>query len=70
MMLPSAVSNLEQKNYICITLGNVSTTKPTVLLIFVLGKGKDTFHQTLAQTENSINYDILFEDILEKYENL
>lgn len=70
IMVPSAVSNFEQRNTIRKTWGNVSTTKPTVLLKFVLGKSKDTVQQSLAETENSIYHDILFEDILETYENL
>ena len=70
IMVPSAVSNFEQRDAIRRTWGNVSTTKPTVLLKFVLGKSKDTVHQSLAKTENSIYNDILFEEILETYENL
>eukprot|EP00105_Crassostrea_gigas_P032726 XP_011455851.1 PREDICTED: beta-1,3-galactosyltransferase 1-like [Crassostrea gigas] len=70
IMVPSAVSNFEQRDAIRRTWGNVSTTKPSVLLKFVLGKSKDSVHQSLAKTENSIHNDILFEDILETYENL
>lgn len=70
IMVPSAVSNFEQRDAIRRTWGNVSTIKPTVLLKFVLGKSKDTVHQSLAETENSIHNDILFEEILETYENL
>lgn len=70
IMVPSTASNFEQRDTIRKTWGNVLTTKPTVLLKFVLGKSKDTVHQSLAKTENSIYNDILFEEILETYENL
>lgn len=36
----------------------------------MLGKSRNSIDQTLAETENSIYNDILFEDILETYENL
>lgn len=70
IIVPSAVSNFEQRSAIRKTWGNVSTVKPSVLLKFMLGKSKHFIDQTLAETENSIYKDILFEDILETYENL
>lgn len=70
IMVPSAVSNFEQRNAIRSTWGNLSSTNPTVMLKFVLGKSKRSLHQNLAGVENSIYNDILFTDISETYENL
>lgn len=70
IMVPSAVSNFEQRNAIRSTWGNISTSNLTVMLKFVLGKSKRSLHQNLAGVENSICHDILFTDISETYENL
>lgn len=70
IMVPSAVSNFEQRSAIRKTWGNVSIITPSVLVKFMLGKSRNSIDQTLAETENSIYNDILFEDILETYENL
>lgn len=70
IMVPSAVSNFEQRNTIRKTWGNVSRANATVMLKFVLGKSKQSVHQSLAGVENSMYNDILFEDISETYENL
>lgn len=70
IMVPSAVSNFQQRNAIRSTWGNLSSTNHTVILKFVLGKSKWGLHQNLAGVENSIYNDILFTDISETYENL
>lgn len=70
IMVPSAVSNFEQRNAIRSTWGNLSYTNCTVVLKFVLGKSKQSLHQNLAGVENTIYNDILFTDISETYENL
>ena len=69
IMVPSAVSNFEQRRVIRKTWGNI-TTEPSVLLRFVLGKSTMHELQSLAETENSVYNDILFTNILETYENL
>ncbi|XP_061169259.1 beta-1,3-galactosyltransferase 1-like [Saccostrea echinata] len=70
VMVPSAVSNFEQRNAIRSTWGNLTNVKPIVLVKFLLGKSKNTALQDVAATENQIYNDILFEDIIEAYENL
>ncbi|XP_061185723.1 beta-1,3-galactosyltransferase 5-like [Saccostrea echinata] len=70
IMVPSAVSNFKQRDAIRHTWGNVSKVKPTVQVNFVLGKSKHAALQDLAHTEKLIYNDIVFEDVLETYENL
>ncbi|XP_061169130.1 beta-1,3-galactosyltransferase 1-like [Saccostrea echinata] len=70
IIVPSAVSNFEQRNAIRNTWGNVSNLKKPVLVKFLLGKSKEAALQDVASTENQIYNDILFEDIDEAYENL
>jgi hypothetical protein len=68
-MVPSAVRNFEQRQAIRSTWGNVSNI-PTTVVRFLLGKSTNTTHQSLAATENQLYKDIVFEDIVETYENL
>lgn len=70
MVVPSAVANFEQRNAIRNTWGNVSNLHTTVLLKFLLGKSTNAALQDIAVTESEIYNDIIFEDILETYENL
>lgn len=70
IMVPSSVSNFQQRDAIRHTWGNVSKVTPTVQVNFVLGKSKNSALQDLANTEKLIYNDIIFEDVLETYENL
>ncbi|XP_056014233.1 beta-1,3-galactosyltransferase 1-like [Ostrea edulis] len=69
-MVPSAVTNFEQRHAIRSTWGNVSSVPTTVLVRFLLGRTTNTTLQDIAATENQLYNDIVFEDILETYENL
>ncbi|XP_062584789.1 beta-1,3-galactosyltransferase 5-like [Saccostrea cucullata] len=70
IMIPSAVNNFEQRNAIRSTWGNSSMVQYSVLIKFVLGTTSNGTLQDIAETENQIYNDILFEDISETYENL
>ncbi|XP_061169253.1 beta-1,3-galactosyltransferase 1-like [Saccostrea echinata] len=70
IVVPSAVSNFEQRNAIRNTWGNVSNVHSTVVVKFLLGRSPNTALQSIAITESEIYNDIIFDDILETYENL
>ncbi|XP_062569707.1 beta-1,3-galactosyltransferase 1-like [Saccostrea cucullata] len=70
IIVHSSVSNFEKRNAIRNTWGNVSNVEKPILVKFLLGKSKEDTQQDLATTENRIYNDILFENIIETYENL
>jgi beta-1,3-galactosyltransferase 1 len=70
IMVPSAVSNFDQRVVIRRTWGNTSNAHPGVQLRFVIGRSKNQALQDLVRTEKFIYNDIIVEDIVETYENL
>lgn len=70
IMVPSAVSNFEQRVAIRKSWGNISNIHPGVQVRFLLGRSETPALQDLVQTEQFIYNDIITKDILETYENL
>lgn len=70
IIIPSAITNFEQRNVIRKTWGNVSKFRPKVVVRFIVGRTGHSSIQELLMIENRIHQDLIMEDIPEKYENL
>ncbi|XP_065929295.1 beta-1,3-galactosyltransferase 1-like [Magallana gigas] len=70
IMIPSAITNFEQRNVIRRTWGDVSKVRPNVVVRFIVGRSEQPFLQELVLKENRIHHDLVIKDIPEFYENL
>lgn len=70
IMIPSAVTNFEQRNVIRKTWGSVTQVRPNVVVRFIVGRSEQPSLEELMLKENQINHDLVIEDIPEFYENL
>lgn len=70
IVIPSAVTNFEQRNVIRKTWGNVTQVRPNVVVRFIVGSAVESSIQELVLTENRIHHDVIMEELPEIYENL